>query len=103
MFDSKLQDALIGFAETPKRRVMATPSTLVAIRDVYNSVPFGWRLICHSLVVASWFRQDFLRQRWLLSYWVCVRLPPVAFLTQGLICVAMAPSSTSLHVKWYCG
>ena len=49
----------------------ATPSTLVAIRDVYTSVPFEWRLVCHSLAVASWFRAPWLRERWLLSYWVC--------------------------------
>lgn len=45
------------------------PSTLDAISDIYNAVPTDVLLIGHSLCVAAMMRK--LRDRYLLSYWVC--------------------------------
>lgn len=49
---------------------MEVPTTLTALADVYALVPFYIKLIGHCLVVSSWFRQPFLRERYMLSYWV---------------------------------
>lgn len=49
---------------------MGAPSALSALADVYDMVPFYIKLIGHCLVVSSWFRQPFLREKYMLSYWV---------------------------------
>ena len=39
--------------------------------DLWDSLPFELLLVGHCVLVASWFIK--LRDRFLFSYWVCVR------------------------------